>query len=219
MFKLDSMSEIMNNQTEDFDIDKRLDFFHFETETNHLENDVDFDKRIFEERNDREEIKDCDLISLYEIMTLFEPERFNEISVDEKAFVIDLLRDSLVEELQMENSPEIILADLDNDVLCGFTLKELDAIVINTHYLYDGNEVRDTVIHEVRHFWQEERAELPEEEQTAFDKALKENLENYISPEDNYREYRYQLVEMDARGYATSLVEDMRSVTGISRGI
>ena len=63
--------------------------------------------------------------------------------------------------------------------------------------------------HEMRHAWQHERIKQPEEIQTAFDKALKENFDNYVSPEDNYRAYRSQLVEMDAREFATGLVGDM----------
>lgn len=68
----------------------------------------------------------------------------------------------------------------------------------------DAAETADTIAHESRHCWQHERADNPETEQ---DYQFKENFDDYVRPEDDYRAYKNQIVESDARDYATSITD------------
>ena len=215
MFKMESMFENLESKTkaEEFDFDKRINFDDETIGVEHLDNmdgsELNFDNRIIESNEEWQDFNFADLFDTNEVLEFFEPETYEQLFDDEKAFVIDMLKEKLVEELQLENPPEIVFADLEDDATKGSYAPELNAIVINTNILQDGGQVRNTMAHEMRHAWQHERAEQPEEMQTTFDKALKENFDNYVSPEDNYRAYRSQLVEMDAREFASGLVEEM----------
>ena len=51
----------------------------------------------------------------------------------------------------------------------------------------DATETADTIAHESRHCWQHERADNP---QTGQDQQFKENFDNYIRPEDDFRAYK-----------------------------
>ena len=215
MLKMDSSFENLDNnhQVEEFDFDKRMDssgaFYDVHNIGGNLKEAVSFDNRIAESDDEWNEFNSADLFTLDEVMQFFEPETFGHLYDEEKAFVMDMFRDKLTEELQLDNPPEVLIADIGDEVTYGYYDPKSNVVVINTSIMKDGDQVRDTMAHEIRHAWQHERADLPEELQTAFDKALKDNFENYISPEDNYRTYRSQLVEMDAREFARGLVEDM----------
>lgn len=215
MVKLDTLSENMDtsSRANEFDFDKRLDYLgEFHNICNVAEKVVEkdeFDDRIVENEDEWNLVDVLDLCGLDEIMQFFEPHIFEYLSDEEKSEVMDKFRDKLAEELQLENPPEIITDDLGDESRRGNYDPALNIVVVNTAIMQDGSQVRATLAHEMRHGWQHERAALPEESQSAFDKALKENFENYISPEDNYRAYRSQLVEMDAREFARGLVEDM----------
>lgn len=214
MLKMDSSVETLDNkhQIEEFDFDKRMDSSEELYEVHHIggipEEDIDFDNRIVE-IEECDEFNFVDLFTLDEVMQFFEPETFGHLYDDEKFFVMDMFRDNLAEVLKLDHPPEVIIADIGDETTHGYYDPELNVVVINAGIMQDGGQVRNTLAHEMRHAWQHERADLPEELQNAFDKALKENFDNYISPEDNYREYRSQLVEMDAREFASGLVEDM----------
>lgn len=215
MFEIESMPDDMDikNQIEEFDFDKRFniddasDEVHYSSDTD--ESGIDFDERITGSVEEWSDFVFSDLFDMNEVLEFFEPEIFDQLSDDEKAFVIDILKEKLIEELQLANPPEVVIAELDDEAINGFLAPEFNAVVINAGLLKDGGQLRNTLAHEMRHAWQHERVEQPEELQTTFDKALKENFENYIAAEDNYRLYRSQLGEMDAREFATRLVEDM----------
>lgn len=215
MVKMDMLSENIDNnhQIDAFNFDQRIDstvgFQDMHNVAENIANEKQFDNRIAENEDEWNEFDFSDLFTLNEIMQFFKPEIFEQLCTEEKVFVMDMFRDKLAKELQLENPPEIIIADLEDEAMHGYYDHSLNIVVVNTAIMQDGGQVRDTVAHEIRHAWQHERAELPEESQNAFDKALKENFDNYISPEDNYRAYRSQLVEMDAREFAKGLVEDM----------
>lgn len=215
MLKLEALSENIDNnqQADEFDFDQRMDSaVEFQDMHNVVENIADedqFDNRIEETEDEWNPVDFLDFCELDEIMQFFAPDIFEYLSGEEKIEVMDKFRDKLAEELQLENSPELRILDLRDEATRGFHDSELNVIAINSNIMQDGGLVLETIVHEMRHGWQRERVALPEELQTAFDKALKENFDNYISPEDNYRAYRSQLVEMDAREFARGLVEDM----------
>lgn len=205
---LDKIQEMTGAERDEFD--KRIDVFEYpidERETIFIhDEEIDFDARVSEEPEGQENI--CEWFSLDEIVDFFEPEIFEQLSMEERYYIVDMLKDKLCGELRLESPPEMIVGEFEDEVIHGYYDSELNVIVVNSSLFQDGMQLCKTITHEIRHAWQEQRVNLPEEQQTAFDKALKENLENYICPEDNYREYRIQLVEMDARGFADELVEN-----------
>lgn len=206
--ELDKNQEMTEAERDAFD--KRIDILEYpkeERETMFIQDeDVDFDARVSEGPERQENL--CDWFSLGEIVDLFNPEIFQQLSVEERYYIVDMLKDKLCEELQLENPPEMIIGELEDESIRGYYDPELNAIIVNASLFQDGMQLCKTIAHEIRHAWQDQRANLPEEMQTALDKALKENLENYICPEDNYREYRLQLVEMDARSFAEEVISE-----------
>lgn len=215
MVKLDTLSENLDtgSHANEFDFDKRMDslgeFHNIGNAREKVAGENEFDNRIADNEEEWSLVDFLDLCELDDVMQLFEPDIFKYLSEEHKSGVMDKFRDKVAEELQLENPPEIITDALEDEATHGCYDPALNIVVINTAIMQDGAQVRMTLAHEIRHAWQYERAALPEESQTAFDKALKENFNNYISPKDNYRAYRSQLVEMDAREYANGLVEDM----------
>lgn len=206
--ELDKNQEMAGVERDGFD--KRIDILEYPIEGRETlfiqDEEIDFDARVSEELEGQENV--CDWFSLDEIVDLFEQEIFQQLSVEERYYIVDMLKDKLCEELRLENQPEMIVGELEDESIRGYYAPELNAIIVNASLFRDGMQLCKTIAHEIRHAWQEQRANLPEEMQTALDKALKENIENYICPEDNYREYRLQLVEMDARSFAEEVISE-----------
>lgn len=76
----------------------------------------------------------------------------------------------------------------------------------------DAAETADTISHEYRHKYQHERADKLETER---DLEFKEGFDNYIRAEDDYRGYKEQLVESDARAYAQVVKERIASYSDV----
>ena len=129
----------------------------------------------------------------------FEQENWDNLSQVEKEEAVEKLRDSIAEDLQLENKPEIAYYNHEDAGDFGGYAASNNTIYINRYTMGDAAETADTVAHESRHCWQHERAENPQTEQ---DYALKENLEHYISPDEDFEAYLDQTVEQDAREYA-----------------
>lgn len=89
---------------------------------------------------------------------------------------------------------------------CGCYYSGLNILGINVCELSDPKELINTVAHELRHAYQEQRALNPE---TEMDYKYLTNLRNYISPifTENgdyilFTDYQDQLVEAEARAFA-----------------
>ena len=131
----------------------------------------------------------------------FEQSNWEDLSLSEKKEAISNLRDSIAEDLGLAEKPEIRYYSGDANESGGYSRQE-NTIYINENTLTSGRDVADTIAHEARHCWQHERAENPQTEQ---DYKIKESLENYIAPSDDYRDYKRQECEVDARAYAASI--------------
>ena len=129
----------------------------------------------------------------------FEQENWDNLSQVEKEEAVEKLRDSIAEDLQLENKPEVAYYNHEDAGDFGGYAASNNTIYINRYTMGDAAETADTVAHESRHCWQHERAENPQTEQ---DYVLKENLEHYISPDEDFEAYLDQMVEQDAREYA-----------------
>ena len=129
----------------------------------------------------------------------FEQSKWDNLSQVEKEKAVEKLRDSIAEDLKLENKPNIAYYYKESPSDFGGYAASTNTIYINRFNMDNAGETADTIAHESRHCWQHERAENPQTEQ---DYRFKENFEDYIRPEDDFYEYQCQPVEADARDYA-----------------
>lgn len=132
----------------------------------------------------------------------FEQSKWDNLSQVEKEQAVEKLRDSIAEDLQLENKPNIAYYYKESPSDFGGYAASTNTIYINRFNMDNAGETADTIAHESRHCWQHERAENP---QTAQDYRFKENFENYAKPELNFEAYYSQPVEQDAREYAAQI--------------
>lgn len=104
----------------------------------------------------------------------------------------------------IENKPNIAYYNNEAPGDYGGYAASNNTIYINRFNMGDAAETADTIAHESRHCWQHERADNPETEQ---DYQFKVNFEDYVRPEDDYRAYKNQIVESDARDYAAGITD------------
>ena len=123
------------------------------------------------------------------------------------------LGDNVAKELGLQNKPDVKFYNNDDSTDFGGYSASENAIYINENNMGDASEAADTIAHESRHCWQHERAENPV---TPEDIKYKENFDNYIPPDFDYDEYRNQPVEMDARDYASNILENIGKDADVS---
>ena len=132
----------------------------------------------------------------------FEQNSWDNLSQVEKEQAAEKLRDSIAEDLQLENKPNIAYYNNEVPGDYGGYAASTNTIYINRFNMGNAAETADTIAHESRHCWQHERADNPQTEQ---DYQFKENFDNYVRPEINFEAYQSQTVEQDARDYAAQV--------------
>jgi len=136
----------------------------------------------------------------------FEQSKWDNMDMDERKEAISDLGDSIAKDLNLQEQPNIdYYNNADEGDYGGYSPSE-NTIYINEHNMGNPAETVDTIAHESKHCQQYERAENPQNEQ---DVEFKENLENYIRPENDYEGYKNQPVEVDAREYASEVVDNI----------
>ena len=174
-----------------------------QAEKNENENpETDNEKENPDKEEDAYQISD----ETRENLASFEQGNWDQLSNTEKDQAIHALRDSIADDLGLQNKPNISYYYEKDPGDFGGYAESNNTIYINTYNIDNAKETADTIAHESRHCWQHERAELGETEQ---DKAFKENFENYSRPEHNFEKYRDQLVERDAREYAAAIKDQV----------
>lgn len=136
----------------------------------------------------------------------FEQNNWDTLSQVEKEQAVEKLRDSIAEDLQLGNRPDIAYYNNEDPGDYGGYAASNNTIYINRFNMDAAAETADTIAHESRHCWQHERADNPETEQ---DYQFKVNFEDYVRPEDDFYEYQNQPVEADARGYAQEIKDSI----------
>ena len=138
----------------------------------------------------------------HENLGAFEQNKWDNLSQVEKEQAVEKLRNSIAEDLQLENKPNIAYYNNEDPGDYGGYAASTNTIYINRFNMGDAAETADTIAHESRHCWQHERADNP---QTERDYQFKENFDEYTRPEENFEEYLNQPVEKDAREYADTV--------------
>ena len=139
---------------------------------------------------------------LKESLKPFEQNEWDNLNTDEKKKAVDNLRNSVAEDLGLSGKPNIRYCNNEDGGDFGrYSLSE-NAIYLNEYNMGDASETADTIAHESRRCWQRE---LSENSDSPQGQVFKENFDDYIRPEEDYRGYRNQPVETDAREYARNI--------------
>ncbi len=144
----------------------------------------------------------------FKILSPFKQKKWENLSVQEQKQSIEKLADYNAEILGVKNKPKIVYYNAEDPSDYGGYSAKQNAIYINEFNMNDAAETADTISHEYRHKYQHERADKLENER---DLEFKESFDNYIRPEDDYRGYKEQFVESDARDYAKAVKEKITS--------
>lgn len=149
-----------------------------------------------------------DEVKASEVLAPFKQGNWEEMNIDEQKEAIEKLADYNAEILAVENKPNVEYYYLEDKGDFGGFSDENNTIYINEYNMGDAEETADTISHEYRHKYQHERAEKLENQR---DLEFKEGFDDYISPDDDYEEYKNQLVELDARLYAQAVKDKISS--------
>ena len=139
----------------------------------------------------------------------FKQETWDSMDLSQKKQALIELKDAVLDDLQIDDKPNIEFYKTKDTTDFGYYDDYDDLIYINEYGLNDPIEAADTVAHESRHCWQHRRADLSASERTLQDNAFKLNFAVYFSPERNFRMYNKQLVETDARSYASAITANI----------
>ncbi len=133
------------------------------------------------------------------IIEAFRKEEWEKFEIFEKKAAIEDLAEMHNRILEIEDKPQVLYYECDDVGDFGYYKRSENAIYINECNINDNEETIDTISHEYRHVYQYERIMKLDNE---TDREYLKSMSNYIKPEDDYRGYKNQLVEVDAREYA-----------------
>lgn len=101
-----------------------------------------------------------------------------DLSEDERMDLVEQLVSKIADILGLNEIPEVMYFE-DDPSNCGCYYSDLNILGINICELSDPKELINTIPHELRHAFQEQRALNPE---TEMDYKYLTNFKNYISP-------------------------------------
>ena len=140
-------------------------------------------------------------------------ENWDKMDDKEKLSVISKLVEWIGEGLDLKEIPKISIFDSEEDAY-GYYNPDDNTINLNKYYFNNPFELINTIAHELRHAYQEQRAGILE---TREDALFKLNLDNYISPVSLpgggwlfFTDYQDQYVEADARAFANLFTEALK---------
>lgn len=192
--------DLKNTSKEDNNslIDFNPDFKIKEADNNITNNFIDFDP---DERIERATLNEC--------LLLFEQSNWDCLDAFEIDEAILNLKDAIALDLGLKNIPDIGYYFENNEFDYGAFSVNDNKIYLNCYHLEFPERIAKILAHELRHCWQTEQINLPEDLQTEFSKVLKFNNENYVDPYDNYCAYWHQPMEVDARLYSDEIMSNV----------
>ena len=142
-----------------------------------------------------------DVEQMKDILGDFTKENWEGMSLDEKCEALTDFQRFQAEFLGVDPAPEVEFYSAPGTGEYGAYSEQEGKIFINIDNIDDPGEAVDTIAHESRHAYQHMRAMNPQNER---DMAFAENLNDYISPDDDFDGYQNQLVEKDAEMYGSA---------------
>ncbi|NLB61971.1 MAG: hypothetical protein GX802_06120, partial [Clostridiales bacterium] len=133
----------------------------------------------------------------------FNQESWEKSSTADREKAVNKLAEYNAEILGIEEKPRIVFYNDKDPGVCVSYSDKHNIIYVNKRNMQNGGETANTLSHEYRHAYQNQRAG---ELQNIRDLDYKNGLgENYIDAADDYQKYHNQFVERDARAYADSV--------------
>ena len=194
--------------SEDISVEDAMNFWDTEFDVKYQEYEENYSQYLTEIYNNAEddfgynfEIND----ELNEAISKFDSEEWNHMTDGEKIDAINNVKELVSKELGLSSVPETKYF-VDDWGPNGFYDAYSNTININIEksFLSDSKEMLNTIIHELRHAFQWERADCLE---TREDFLYRCNIENYIDAYKSFYAYEDQYVEVDARAYADALIK------------
>lgn len=190
------------------------DFWATEFAKEQEEPEIDlYEKLLSEIFNRSEDEIDIDFEiddKLQAVLKKFDKENWGELSETEQVVVVKELSKEVGDRLGLERIPGIEIFDGENEPYGNFDPVN-NVISLNKQFFDDSKELVNTVTHELRHAYQNMRADIFE---TWEDALFKCNFDNYISPMPLpgggflfFMDYQDQYVEVDARAFANIFTE------------
>lgn len=136
------------------------------------------------------------------------------MSLEEQKETMENLSDYVVDVIGFDTPPTIdyYYNPVDGDF--GGYDSNTNTLNINEYMLNDSDEAADTIAHELWHAHQKECSMNP---QSALDYQYQYNFENYIPPELGQEPYENQLIEAEARAFASQFKDRLEERNGRSR--
>ena len=132
----------------------------------------------------------------------FHDETWQGLTLDEQKDSMRQLADYVVETVGLKNPPQIEYYNNERVGDYGGYDSSTNILSVNEYMLYDNAEAADTITHELWHAYQNEHSINP---QNARDYQYQYNFENYIQPDLGQEAYENQLVEAEARAFASQI--------------
>ena len=143
-------------------------------------------------------------------LAFFEQSKWDKMSLEERKLVASELAGKIVDELGVENRPEVKFYNNPDVTDFGGFSEDENVIYLNEYNMSDAKGTADTIAHESRHCWQHEYVKKSD---SLVAQEFRENFEHYRRPERNYEAYRNQPIERDAREYANAIVNNIPKET------
>ena len=138
----------------------------------------------------------------------FTAENWENLSIDEQKEQMTDLAQYIIDVTGLENPPSIEFYNNAQEGDYGGFDRTTNTLSINEYMLYQNDEAADTVAHELWHALQHQHANQP---RTKLDYMYRENLDNYIRPEDDFEGYQAQIIESEARAFAQQIKDRLHS--------
>lgn len=152
---------------------------------------------------------EIDSEQLDNLLDNFDEFTWEEASLNEHKEAINNLAEYVVDSIGFKHPPKIEYYYEANEGNYGGYNTSTNTLNINEYMLYNSSEAADTIAHEL---WHAHQYECAEDLQNPRDYQYRYNFENYINPELGQEAYENQLVEAEARAYA-SQYKDMLSLS------
>ena len=144
----------------------------------------------------------------------YSPENWDRSSLYERKQILQNYMNEVIEIYGVQEVDTDIIWDSkatysDKSVTWGYYTHSKHSVTLNENVLtdnienWDSYDLIETVSHELRHAYQQEAVDNPTDYMVSKEtiELWKENFDNYISSGTDYKKYREQPVEVDARDF------------------
>ncbi len=158
---------------------------------------------------------DIDITDMSELLGKFDKDNWDEQTDAEKNELVEELTEKISEKLRLHEIPEVVYFE-DDPSLQGVYYEGFNMLGINNCLRDNPKELVNTIAHELRHAYQKQCADSP---QNYEEMLYKVNWQNYISPVFNengelllYTDYFSQYIEAEARAFANIFGSERQAV-------